>query len=60
MKYKPGSREARENGCTCPVLDNNFGEGYFNDGKIFVYNMECPLHKETGKAIKTPFEKLLD
>jgi hypothetical protein len=45
----PGSIEAIKEGCICPRLDNNFGRGYFNDGKIFVYNMDCPLHGYTKK-----------
>ena len=43
----PGSDEARQRGCRCPVLDNNHGRGWGKDehgNDIFVYNMECPLH----------------
>jgi len=41
----PGSDEALAQGCTCPVLDNAHGKGYFGgpDG-TFVMNAECPLH----------------
>lgn len=47
----PGSREAINAGCTCPVLDNGHGRGYMggvNDPEtgspIFVYSVACPLH----------------
>jgi len=46
----PGSREAIEQGCTCPVLDNSHGKGYRGgvtgeDGKtVFVINANCKLH----------------
>ena len=46
----PGTKEAIELGCICPVLDNNYGRGYNGDGKTFVYMIDCPLHK--------PFEEL--
>jgi hypothetical protein len=40
----PGSDEALEQGCKCPVLDNNHGRGR-GDGN-YVMNVECPLHGE--------------
>lgn len=46
----PGSKEAREKGCTCPVLDNAHGKGYMGgvrdkDGNlIFVINFDCKVH----------------
>ena len=43
----PGSTRAKERGCKCPVVDNNYGMGLYTDenGKrIFVYNNDCPLH----------------
>lgn len=47
----PGSDEAIEAGCICPVLDNSHGKGYFGgpiDEKTgepsFVINLSCPLH----------------
>ena len=48
--YSPGSKAALEEGCLCPVLDNNHGEGIpvkAEDGresKMFWRNDECPLH----------------
>ena len=41
----PGSEEAIKQGCTCPVLDNNYGEGFPYDGETCFYiSGDCPLH----------------
>lgn len=41
----PGSDEARQRGCTCPVLDNGRGIGFVVDGeRQFWINGDCPLH----------------
>lgn len=45
----PGSESAREAGCTCPVLDNCHGAGYFGKHGVFVMSENCPLH---GKIVK--------
>lgn len=37
----PGSDEALDKGCLCPVLDN--GHGKKRDG-LFWMNIDCPLH----------------
>ena len=43
--HNPGSPEATGQGCTCPVLDNNRGEGIMYRGRIEHWiNSECPLH----------------
>ncbi len=43
----PGSNEAIEQGCLCPVIDNNHGQGiWISDEKCFWRNAECPLHGE--------------
>lgn len=39
----PGSKEALKKGCTCAVVDNCHGRGYFA-GKGFVITQGCPLH----------------
>lgn len=58
----PGSDEAREQGCTCPVLDNHHGHGFQLNGEtVFWLNEACQLHKrnnrkdahETNKATAT-------
>ena len=47
-KPNPSSKEAREQGCLCPVIDNEHGRGYLGNGERFgfVINEDCPLHAE--------------
>ena len=47
----PGSREARERGCICPVMDNGYGRGWMGGVEdpetgsvMFVMVEGCPLH----------------
>lgn len=43
----PGSAEAVERGCKCPVIDNHHGKGvpYGKDGApLFWISERCPLH----------------
>lgn len=46
----PGSTEAIDAGCQCPVIDNCHGRGWKGGMKdssgqtMFVYNLECPVH----------------
>jgi hypothetical protein len=42
----PGSPEAGEQGCVCPVLDNGHGRGRGGDGERFGWFIlqGCPLH----------------
>jgi hypothetical protein len=49
MASNPGSPEAVQSGCTCPVLDNGRGRGAYQVGGVWVHwiNGDCPLH---GKA----------
>jgi hypothetical protein len=43
MKPNPGSNEALDQGCTCPVIDNQNGKGsYKSEG--FIINGDCPIH----------------
>lgn len=46
MKTRPGSPEAQEAGCTCPVLDNEHGLGRGGCGAKFGWYMveTCPIH----------------
>ena len=45
MTPNPGSKEAGEQGCTCPVLDNYHGEGLpYPEGTQFWITEGCPLH----------------
>jgi len=42
----PGSKEALEQGCKCPVIDNGHGirGSYWGTG-VWIYNCDCPLHE---------------
>lgn len=42
----PGSDEALNLGCICPVLDNCHGRGLGDNGEKhgWVYRMDCPVH----------------
>jgi hypothetical protein len=47
MIPNPGSKEAIDVGCVCPILDNNFGAGIGKDKDgttLFWYNSDCPIH----------------
>lgn len=52
----PGSDEAIEQGCTCPVMDNAHGKGFslpHGDGTTstnFWVSADCPLHGVAPKA----------
>lgn len=46
-KPNPGSKEARDKGCTCAVMDNGYGRGaqFDKDGNpLFWISGDCPLH----------------
>lgn len=43
-KPNPGSQEAIDLGCKCPVIDNHYGKGYDGQGKAFWYSELCELH----------------
>ena len=44
----PGSQEAVESGCTCPIMDNHHGEGIPYHGKReWWIASDCPLHSST-------------
>lgn len=46
MKPNPGSKEAIEQVCTCPVVDNHYGKGVpWGDEVQFWYTQGCPVHK---------------
>lgn len=46
LRFPPGSPQATELGCTCPMLDNAHGHGAYGDGKKYGWwiNENCPLH----------------
>lgn len=46
-KPNPGSKEAVEQGCTCPIVDNHYGAGVvMKEGEkpAFWYRSTCPMH----------------
>ena len=43
-KPNPGSDEAVDAGCTCPVMDNHKGGGAYGKDGAFWINAECTLH----------------
>lgn len=42
-EYNPGSDEALDNGCECPIIDNGHGRGHMGTDE-YVINFDCPLH----------------
>lgn len=47
MKPNPGTKEAIDTGCTCPVIDNHYGKGIMYDGEtepVFWHSDSCPIH----------------
>lgn len=40
----PGTDEALNEGCICPVLDNGRGRGYMGQDGVFIYTLGCPVH----------------
>lgn len=51
----PGSYAAIELGCTCPVLDNNYGHGAYRDGSgeiMYWKSDDCPVHSQTSNGEK--------
>ena len=41
---KPGSQEAIDAGCKCPVLDNACGTGYLGMPGVYVMSANCSIH----------------
>jgi hypothetical protein len=56
--FNPGSNEAIEQGCECPVLDNAKGRGAWGtsgDDAVFWMSSTCPLHGDN--VLGMPDEK---
>lgn len=53
----PGTKEAIDQGCKCPVMDNCYGKGYhWYPGKEieqFIYSEECNLHTEIINRLRS-------
>lgn len=48
----PGSEEALNDGCVCPVIDNHYGKGFSyenDDTPHFWYTGGCPVHNPDNK-----------
>lgn len=63
VRPNPGSKEAIELGCTCPVYDNCHGVGFpwGETDPAFWISGDCPLHsggsvgpEKQHKRVKTP------
>lgn len=50
--FAPGSKEAVEHGCVCPVFSNNYGRGLHTEAHswglriTYMTESDCPLHGE--------------
>lgn len=40
----PGSADAINAGCCCPVIDNGYGAGYMGQEGVFAMVVGCPEH----------------
>lgn len=52
-KPNPGSDEAVELGCKCPVMDNRRGKGAYFDAfgmPVFWYSDDCAVHSNYNKG----------
>jgi len=49
---KPGSDEARSEGCFCARMDNNYGRGRWDDGEKYGWYVTegCPVHAPFAPA----------
>lgn len=54
MRYTPGSPDAKKFGCTCPELENVFGDGVKNGEQVF-----CEVHGLTDETVFTCDEDCL-
>jgi hypothetical protein len=46
-QHPPGSAQAVNDGCKCPILDNRRGKGCGYDeagNPVYWFNKDCPLH----------------
>ena len=49
----PGTQEAIDAGCICPVMDNHYGRGYMGMEDVFIYTAGCPVHTPKEKKDET-------
>jgi len=43
MTKPPGSYDARQDGCSCPTVENEHGKGYMGSDE-YVISKDCPMH----------------
>lgn len=53
----PGSDDAIEQGCTCPVMDNGRGYGYMGMAGVYFMQADCPLHGDFTPDPESESEK---
>ena len=46
----PGSKAAIDAGCTCPVMDNEYGAGYMGMEGVYIYSGGCKIHSLPTKS----------
>lgn len=56
----PGSEEAKERGCRCPILDNVRGQGRTTrDGDVLYWvTSDCPLHGDLRAQLAAAHEAI--
>jgi hypothetical protein len=49
---RPGTKSAKASGCTCPIIDNHYGKGYWGDGGRYgwVVSDGCPTHGQEVRS----------
>ena len=62
----PGSDEAIDLGCNCPVFDNAYGLGYLggvkdpDGGTVYVVRGDCPVHAKPTHLVELEDEDEAD
>lgn len=49
----PGTQEAIDAGCLCPIMDNGHGRGYMGQPGVYVYAGNCSHHGHIVQAAMT-------
>lgn len=49
----PGTQEAIDGGCLCPIMDNGHGRGYMGQPGVYVYAGNCSHHGHIVQAAMT-------
>ena len=51
-EFPPGSKKARQHGCTCDPEMNKHGKGYNNKNYMWLVSSTCKLHWFEVKLLK--------